>query len=67
MLQETLISNKERKSWEITNSGNNKTKTLYEITKTLTFDTSENILLTATSHKELPDIFANFLVDSHQN
>ena len=45
------------------NSGNNKTKTLYEIIKTLTLDTSENTLLTATSHKEQADIFANFFVD----
>ena len=45
------------------NSGNNKTKTLYKITKTLTSDTSEDILPTATSHKELADIFANFFVD----
>ena len=45
------------------NSGNNKTKTLYKITKSLTSDTSENILPTATSSKELANIFANFFVD----
>ena len=45
------------------NSGNNKTKTLYKITKTLTSDTSQNTLPTATSQKELADIFANFFVD----
>ena len=45
------------------NSGNNKTKTLYKKTKSLTFDTSENTLLTATLPKELADIFANFFVD----
>ena len=45
------------------NSGNNKTKTLCEIAKTLTSDRSENTLPTATSHKELADTFANFFVD----
>ena len=45
------------------NSGNYKTKTLYKITKFLTSDSSENTLLTATSPKELPDIFANFFGD----
>ena len=45
------------------NSGNNKTKTLYKITKPFTSDTSENTLPTATSPKELADIFANFFVD----
>ena len=45
------------------NSGNNKTKILYKITKSLTSDTSENTLPTATSPKELADIFANFFVD----
>ena len=48
---------------DILNSGNNKTKTLYKITKTLTSDTGENTLPTATSHKELADIFVNFFVD----
>ena len=45
------------------NSGNNKTKTLYKITKSLTSDTSKNTLPTATSPKELANIFANFFVD----
>ena len=45
------------------NSGNNKAKNLYKITKTLTSDTSENTLLRATSYKELADTFANFFVD----
>ena len=45
------------------NSGNNKTKTLYKITISLTSDVSENTLPATTSHKELADIFANFLVN----
>ena len=45
------------------NSGNNKTKTLYKITKSLTSDTNENTLLTAISPKELTDTSANFFVD----
>ena len=45
------------------NSGNNKSKPLYKITKSLTSDTSENTLPTATSPKELANIFANFFVD----
>ena len=45
------------------NSGNNKSKTLYKITKSLTSDTSENTLPTATSPKELAKMFAYFFVD----
>ena len=45
------------------NSGKNKTKTLYKITKSLTSDISENTLPETTSHKELADIFANFFVN----
>ena len=44
-------------------SGNNKTKTLYKITKTSTSDISKIILPATTSHKELADIFAKFFVD----
>ena len=47
MLQETLISNK-KENFKRLNSGNNKTKTLYKLTKSLTSDTSENTLPTAT-------------------
>ena len=45
------------------NSGKNKTKTLYKITKSLTSDISENTLPETTSHKELADILANFFVN----
>ena len=45
------------------NSGNNKSQTLYKITKSLTSDTSENTLPTATSSKELANTFVNFFVD----
>ena len=45
------------------NSGNNKTKTLYKITKSLTSDTNENTLPTAITPKELADTVANFFVD----
>ena len=41
----------------------NKTKTLYKITKTLTTDTRENTFPSASSNKELADIFANFFVE----
>ena len=45
------------------NSGNNKTKTLYNITKSLTSDISKNTLPETTSHKELADIFADIFVN----
>ena len=45
------------------NFGDNKTKTLYKITKSLTSDISENALPEKTSHKELADIFADFFVN----
>ena len=45
------------------NSGNNKSKTLYKITKSLTSDPSENTLPIATSARELANAFANFFVD----
>ena len=45
------------------NFGNNKSKTLYKITKSLTSYASENTLPTATSPKELANTFANFFVD----
>ena len=43
-------------------SDENKTKTLYKITKILTSDTSENNFPETTSNKEVADIFANFFV-----
>ena len=45
------------------NLGDNKTKTLYKITKSLTSDISENTLPENTSHKELDDIFVDFFVN----
>ena len=45
------------------NSGKNKSKTLYKITKSLTSDISENTLPIATSTKELANAFANFFVE----
>ena len=45
------------------NSGNNKSKTLYKITKCLTSDASENTLPTASSPKKLANTIANFFVD----
>ena len=45
------------------NFGDNKTKTLYKRTKSLTSDISENTLPEKTSHKELADIFADFFVN----
>ena len=45
------------------NFGDNKTKTLYKITKSLTSDISENTLPEKNSYKELADIFANFFVN----
>ena len=58
-----LFQTKKKILRDKSNSGNNKTKTLYKITKSLTSDTSENTLPTATSPRELADIFANFFAD----
>ena len=44
-------------------SGKNKSKTLYEITKTLTKDIKENIFPSSSWNKELADIFTNFFVE----
>ena len=42
---------------------NNRSKTVYRITKTLTANTKENILPSSSSNKELVDTFANFFVE----
>ena len=47
--RKTLFQTKKKILRDKLNSGNNKSKTLYKITKSLTSDTSENTLLTATS------------------
>ena len=42
---------------------NNRSKTLYKITTTLTTDTKENIFPSSPSNKKLPESFANFSME----
>ena len=45
---------------------NNRSKTLYKISKTLATITKENILPSSFSNKEIADSFANFFVEKNQ-
>ena len=60
---DTYIKQKRKTLRDKMNSGDNKTETLYNITKSLTSDISENTLPETTSHNALADIFANFFVN----
>ena len=61
--EEHLYKTKKKTLRDKLNSGNNKTKSLHIITKSLTSDISKNTIPETTSHKELADIFANIFLN----